>query len=80
MELLLQDLRYALRQMGKSPGFAAIAVLTVALGIGSNAAIFSFVDALYLKALPVSHPERLLRIYACTGQALQMFFPSLGID
>ena len=64
MELLVQDLRYALRQVGKSPGFAALAVLTVALGIGSNAAIFSFVDALYLKPLPVSHPERLVRIYA----------------
>jgi predicted permease len=64
MELLLQDLRYSLRQMGKSPGFATIAILTVALGIGSNAAIFNFVDALYLKPLPVSHPERLVRIYA----------------
>ena len=64
MELPFQDLRYALRQMRKSPGFSAVAVLTVALGIGSNAAIFSFVDALYLKPLPVSHPERLMRIYA----------------
>jgi len=64
MELLFQDLRYALRQMAKSRGFAAIAILTLALGIGSNAAIFSFVDALYLKPLPVAHPERLVRIYA----------------
>lgn len=64
MELLFQELRYSMRQMRKSPGFAAIAVLTVAFGIGSNAAIFSFVDALYLKPLPVSHPERLVRIYA----------------
>jgi len=64
MELLLQDLRYSVRQIRKSPGFAAIAILTVALGIGSNAAIFSFVDALYLKSLPVSHPEQLVHIYA----------------
>lgn len=64
MELLFQDLRYALRQVRKSPGFAAIAVLTVALGIRSNATIFNFVDALYLKPLPVRHSERLVRIYA----------------
>lgn len=64
MELLLQDLRYAWRQMGKSPGFAAVAILTLALGIGSNVAVFGFVDALYLKPLPVAQPERLMRIYA----------------
>ena len=64
MQMLLLNLRYAFRQVRKSPAFAAIAVMTVALGIGSNAAIFNFVDALYLKPLPVSHPERLLRIYA----------------
>src|SRR5215472_2741441 len=64
MEHLFQDLRYAWRQLGKSPGFAGIAVLTVALGIGAIAAIFSFVDALYLKPLHVSPPERLVRIYA----------------
>ena len=64
METLFQDLRYACRQLGKSRGFTLVALLTVAVGIGSNAAIFSFVDALYLKPLPVSHPKRLVRIYA----------------
>jgi predicted permease len=64
METLLQDLRYALRQVKKSPGFATVAILTLAVGIGTNTAIFSFVDALYLKPLAVSEPERLVRIYA----------------
>lgn len=61
---LFQDLRYALRQVKKSPGFAAVAILTLAVGIGANTAIFRFVDALYLKPLPVSEPGRLVRIYA----------------
>jgi predicted permease len=63
-ERLLQDLRYALRQMARSRGFTAVAVLMLALGIGANCAIFTFVDALFLKPLAVSHPERLVRIYA----------------
>jgi macrolide transport system ATP-binding/permease protein len=59
-----QDLRYALRQLGKSPGFSLVAILMLALGIGTNSAIFGFVDAWLLKPLPVADSERLVRIYA----------------
>ena len=62
IETLLRDLRYALRQLAASPGFASIAILTIALGIGATTAIYSVVDATLLHPLPYAEPEQLVRI------------------
>lgn len=63
MEVLWQDARYGLRQLARNPGFTVTVVLTLALSIGANTAIFSIVNALMLKSLPYSHPERIGTIY-----------------
>jgi len=62
MDSLLQDWRFAWRGLVRSPGFAAVAIATLALGIGANSAIFTVVNAVVMRQLPYAHPERLVRV------------------
>ena len=72
MSSLFQDLRYGIRMLSKSPGFATVAILTLALGIGANTAIFSIVDPLIIRPLPFQNLDRLVKVWET--------IPSQGVD
>ncbi len=80
METVLQDLRYAMRLFAMRPGFAAVAVLTLAVGIGASTALFSVIDAALLRPLPYPHPEQLFEatIRESRGDRPERYDPSIG--
>ena len=77
---MLQDIRYGIRMLLKKPGFTLIAVLSLALGIGANTAIFSLLDAVLIKTLPVERPEQLVLFGKAESAGLTNGFPDGSTD
>jgi putative ABC transport system permease protein len=71
LDVLRQDVRYGLRNLRRSPGFTAVAIVALAIGIGANTAVFSIVDGVLFKALPYPHPERLVTAFESLGTSLE---------
>src|SRR2546421_4849188 len=78
METLLHDIRFGFRQLMKRPGFAALAIISMALGIGANTSIVSLVDTALLRPLAVKEPSKLIELYSTTNKGADWSLQSAG--
>src|SRR4051794_19017014 len=76
MHSLLQDIRYGVRILLRSPGFAVVAILVLALAVGANVTIFTFIDAALLRPLPYDHPEQLMKVWDARRSEINAQFES----